>query len=154
LDLTRAPVDLSLLAREVAQEIREAEPEGQVEVVIHTGLRAVGDRVLLRAALANLFGNAWKFTSKRTSARIELGKVRGETGETIFFVKDNGTGFEMKGAEKLFGAFQRLHGQGDFPGTGVGLATVQRIVARHGGQIWAEGHPNQGATLFFTLAEN
>jgi signal transduction histidine kinase len=150
-DLNRAPVDLGLLAQAVAQEIREAEPHRQVELVIHSGLRAVADRVLLRAVLANLLGNAWKFTSKCSNAHIEVGKMTGDGAETIFFVKDNGAGFEMKDAKKLFSAFQRLHAQDEFPGTGVGLATVQRIIARHGGQIWAESHPGQGATFFFTL---
>ena len=150
-DLKRAPVDLSLLAQEVTQELQEAQPDRQVELVIHGGLRAVGDRVLLRAVLANLLGNAWKFTSKRANARIEMDKTIGDAGTTVFFVKDNGAGFEMKSAEKLFSAFQRLHSQDEFPGTGVGLATVQRIIARHGGQIWAKSHPGQGATFFFTL---
>jgi signal transduction histidine kinase len=151
-DLNRAPVNLSSLAHEIAQEIREAQPGRQVELVIHNGLHAVGDAVLLRAVLANLLGNAWKFTSKRANARIEVGKrADGHAGETVFFVKDNGAGFEMKNAEKLFSAFQRLHSQDEFPGTGVGLATVQRIIARHGGQIWAESHPGNGATFFFNL---
>jgi len=118
--------------------------------VIPTGLHADEDRVLLRAVLTNLFGNAWKFTSKRTNARIEIGRTI-DGSETVFFVKDNGAGFEMKSAEKLFTAFQRLHRQDEFSGTGVGLATVQRIIAGHGGQISAEGHPGQGATFFFTL---
>jgi light-regulated signal transduction histidine kinase (bacteriophytochrome) len=150
-DLQRAPVDLSALAEEVALEIRESEPGRSAEFVIHSGLWAVGDSVLLRAVLANLLGNAWKFTSKRADARIEVGKTREERGETAFFVKDNGAGFDMKSAEKLFGVFQRLHRQDEFPGTGVGLATVQRVIARHGGRIWAESQPRQGATFFFML---
>ena len=150
-DLNREPVDLGLLAEAVAQEIREAEPDRHVELVIHKGLRAVGDRVLLRAVLTNLLGNAWKFTARRINARVEVGKVSDAASGTVFFVKDNGAGFDMKSAEKLFGAFRRLHKQEEFPGTGVGLATVQRIIARHGGRIWAESYPDKGATLFFTL---
>ncbi len=150
-DLERAPIDLTALAGEVAQEIRDAEPRRSAEFVIQSGMRATGDGVLLRAALANLLGNAWKFTSKRADARIELGATKGERREIIFFVKDNGAGFEMKSADKLFSAFQRLHKQDDFPGTGVGLATVQRIIAKHGGRVWAEGVPGQGATFFFTI---
>ncbi len=151
-ELHRAPVDLSALAAEIASEIREAEPGRTVEFVIHRGLQTDGDSVLLRAVLANLLANAWKFTSKRADARIEVGKKILETRETVFFVKDNGAGFEMKSAERLFSAFQRLHKQDEFPGTGVGLSTVQRIIARHGGRIWAESRPGQGATFFFTLS--
>jgi signal transduction histidine kinase len=150
-DLKREPIDLSSLAEAVAQQFREAEPERSVELVIHNGLRAVGDMVLLRAVLTNLLGNAWKFTSKCTNARVEVGKTSDGAGGTAFFVRDNGAGFDMKSAEQLFGAFRRLHRQEEFPGTGVGLATVQRIIARHGGRIWAESHPGQGATFFFTL---
>lgn len=150
-DLQSAPVDLSALAEDVACEFRQAEPERPVELVIHSGLHAIGDAVLLRAVLVNLLSNAWKFTSKRADSRIEVGKTQGEPGGTAFFVRDNGAGFEMKSAEKLFGVFQRLHRQDEFPGTGVGLATVQRIIARHGGRIWAKSSPGRGATFFFTL---
>jgi signal transduction histidine kinase len=150
-DLHREPVNLSALAEEVAREIRESEPERSVELLIHRDLRVVGDATLLRGVLANLLGNAWKFTSKRADARIEVGKTREERGETILYVQDNGAGFEMKSAKKLFGVFQRLHSQDEFPGTGVGLATVQRIISKHGGRIWAESQPGQGATFFFTL---
>jgi signal transduction histidine kinase len=150
-DLKRSPVDLSSLAEDVIKEIRRPQPERQVEVVIPKGLSAVGDSTLLRAVLTNLLSNAWKFTSKQTPARIEMGKVPGQSGKTIFFVKDNGAGFEMKQARNLFRPFQRLHEQAEFPGTGVGLATVQRIIARHGGEIWAESEPGHGATFFFSL---
>jgi signal transduction histidine kinase len=155
-DLKHSMVDLSLLAEEVMKEIQRPQPERQVEVVIPRGLRTVGDQTLLRAVLTNLLSNAWKFTSKQPHARIEIGKMPGQTrpgqgSKTVFFVKDNGAGFEMKQAENLFRPFQRLHGQEEFPGTGVGLATVQRIIARHGGEIWAESHPGQGATFFFSL---
>ena len=150
-EINRIPFDLSALAEEVLREIRESAPDRPAEIVVERGLRVVADRVLMRAALTNLAGNAWKFSSKCPSTRIEIGARKGESRETVFFVKDNGAGFEMKHADKLFGAFQRLHRQQEFPGTGVGLATVQRIIARHGGRIWAESQPNQGATFFFTL---
>jgi signal transduction histidine kinase len=150
-DLVRSPVDLSALASEVAAEIRENEPGRSAEWIIHPGLHASGDRVLLRAVLANLLGNAWKFTSKKASPCIEVGKTQDEGSEVMFFVRDNGAGFAMEYADKLFSAFQRLHAQREFPGTGIGLATVQRIITKHGGRIWAESRPNEGATFFFTL---
>lgn len=150
-DLNRTRVDLTVLAEEVMKELRRLQPERQIELVIPKGLRAVGDATLLRAVLNNLLGNAWKFTSKQAQARIELGKKTGPGGKSVFFVRDNGAGFEMKQAHNLFRAFQRFHQQDDFPGTGVGLATVQRIVVRHGGEIWAESEPGRGATFFFSL---
>lgn len=149
-ELKRVPIDLTVLAEEVAREIREREPKRSAELVIDREMRVVGDKTLIRAALTNLIGNAWKFTSKSAAPRIEIGKQNDEF-ETIFFVRDNGAGFDMKHAAKLFGAFERLHKQEEFPGTGVGLATVQRIISKHDGRIWAEGRPNQGATFFFTL---
>jgi signal transduction histidine kinase len=144
------PIDLTALAEEVAREIQEREPKRSVEFVIDGEMRVVGDRPLIRAVVTNLIGNAWKFTSKSAGPRIEIGKQSDEC-ETIFFVRDNGAGFDMKKAEKLFGAFERLHKQEEFPGTGVGLATVKRIISKHGGRVWAEARPNQGATFFFTL---
>jgi signal transduction histidine kinase len=151
-DLTRVPVDLSRLAEEVAQEIRESAPDRTADIVVQNGLETVGDRILLRVVLTNLIGNAWKFTSRVAEPRIEIGRTRSESGQTVFFVKDNGAGFEMKYAQRLFGVFQRLHGEHEFAGTGIGLATVHRIVARHGGRIWAESTPGQGATFWFALA--
>jgi signal transduction histidine kinase len=150
-DLNRAAVDLSVLAEEVMKEVRRTQLERDVEVVIAKDLSAIGDVPLLRAVLTNLLSNAWKFTSKQSPARIEFGKRPSGSGKGLFFVKDNGAGFEMKQAKKLFHPFQRLHDQAEFPGTGVGLATVQRIVARHGGEIWAESEPGKGATFFFSL---
>jgi light-regulated signal transduction histidine kinase (bacteriophytochrome) len=150
-EIEREPVDMSALAEDVLREIREAEPNRSAEFVIQTGLRAMGDRVLLRAALVNLAGNAWKFTAKCQEARIEIGKTGDGPGEPAFFVKDNGAGFDMREAQKLFSAFGRLHKKEEFPGTGIGLATVQRIISKHGGRIWAQGRPNEGATFFFTL---
>ncbi len=146
--MERAPVDLGRLAEDVVRELREASPARRVEVIVQPGLRVLGDRVLLRALLANLLGNAWKFTSRREDARIEVGE---RPTDGVLFVRDNGAGFDMSYAKKLFGPFQRLHSQDEFPGTGVGLATVERIVSRHGGRIWAEGAKGAGAAFFFTL---
>jgi PAS domain S-box-containing protein len=145
-----ARVDLSALAGEIAVELRETQPERQVEFVIAEGLVANGDARLLRLVLENLLGNAWKFTSKHPRARIEFGAAQIE-GKTTYFVHDDGAGFDMAYADKLFGAFQRLHSATEFEGTGVGLATVQRIIHRHGGQVWAEAELDRGATFYFTL---
>jgi len=150
-EVERTEVNLSALASEVVAELREGEPHRTVEVSVAEGLTARGDRRLLRLVLQNLIGNAWKFTGPVKGARIELGSLPGEGGEAVFFVRDNGVGFDMKYADKLFGAFQRLYRREEFPGEGVGLATVQRIVARHGGRVWAEAEPGAGATFFFTL---
>jgi len=150
-DLQREAVDLTRLAREVERDLRGLAPDRRVDVAVAEGLSCVGDPTLLRAALANLIGNAWKFTSKRDEARIEVGKSGEEDGAPVFFVLDNGAGFNMEYAEKLFGVFQRLHSQEEFPGTGVGLATVQRIIRKHGGRIWAKSRPNEGAVFYFTL---
>jgi signal transduction histidine kinase len=150
-ELQRATVDVSEIAQQVVAELRAREPQRKVEVHVWDGMQASADGRLLRAALENLIGNAWKFTSKAGAARIEVGAVR--DGERCsFFVRDNGAGFDMAYASKLFGAFQRLHTAGEFQGTGIGLATVQRIVHRHGGRIWAEAAPGRGAVFSFTLA--
>src|SRR5262249_40351115 len=117
------------------------------------GLQVVGDPALIRAMMTNLLRNAWKFTSKCATTRIEVGRTVSKSGEPAFFVRDNGVGFEMEQAQKLFGVFQRLHDKDQYPGSGIGLATVQRIVARHNGRIWAEGRPSMGATFYFTLPE-
>jgi len=145
------PVDLSALAHEVVAELTASSPERSVSIRIAPGLRADMDARLARALLTNLLANAWKFTSKTSAPEIEVGVVkRGELD--AFFVRDNGAGFDMAFASKLFAPFQRLHGPGEFPGTGVGLATVQRIVQRHGGRIWADGVVGGGATFQFHLA--
>jgi PAS domain S-box-containing protein len=148
-DMARDDVDLSALAREVVGRLGEASPGRSVEVTIEDGLTARADARLMGVALDNLLGNAWKFTSRRADARIELG--RSPDGERPFYVRDNGAGFDMAYAAKLFVAFQRLHKQSDFEGTGIGLATAQRVVHRHGGRIWAEAEVDRGATFYFTL---
>ena len=127
-------------------------PSVAAEVIIAPGLKAGGDPGLLRIVLENLLGNAWKFTARTPEPKIEVGST-GFIGPEMFFVRDNGAGFDMAHADRLFGAFQRLHSEADFPGTGIGLATVRRIIARHGGQVWAQGKVNEGATICFTLPE-
>jgi PAS domain S-box-containing protein len=144
-ELKREPVTLSGLARVILADLQKRDPERQVTVAIEPNLSADCDPRLLQVALENLLGNSWKFTSKKPSASISFGRVGG-----AFYVKDDGAGFEMDYANKLFGAFQRLHGKHEFEGTGIGLATVQRIVHRHGGRIWAESEPGKGATFHFT----
>jgi PAS domain S-box-containing protein len=146
-------VDLSLLARKVEQACPEREPERQVQLHIQDGLIAHGDTRLLLAVMQNLLGNAWKFSARQEQARINVGRDTGADGQPRYFVKDNGAGFDMAHAEKLFGTFERLHSQAEFSGTGVGLATVQRVIQRHGGRVWAESHVNEGATFYFTLGQ-
>ena len=148
--LTRQMVDLSALAREIAAEIEKSQPDRRVRLVIADGLAVRGDPRLLRVLLENLLGNAFKFTQKEREATIEFGAVTRDGG-VAYYVRDNGVGFDEAYATKLFGAFQRLHGSEEFEGTGIGLATVQRIVQRHGGKAWAEGAVGKGATFFFTL---
>ena len=143
-------VDLSRMAREIMAALQERQPERRVAIVIQPGLKARGDPGLLRTAMENLLGNAWKYTGRTAEARIEVGSESTQTG-TVFHVRDNGAGFDMRYAAKLFSAFQRLHHPSEFEGTGVGLATVQRIIHRHGGRIWAQSSPGQGATFLFTL---
>jgi PAS domain S-box-containing protein len=145
-------VDISALACSVAEGLRKAQPGRQIELRIESGLKTMADPGLLRAVLENLLSNAWKFTSKLVSARIEFGQAPAN-GSLAFFVRDNGAGFDPAYADRLFGAFQRLHAMSEFPGTGIGLATVQRIVHRHGGRIWAESAVDHGATFYFTLSD-
>jgi signal transduction histidine kinase len=154
--LERERVDLAQLARDLAEELpaQRGMREGprKVDFVIAEHVVVEGDRTLLRLVLQNLLANAYKFTSRVPTARIEFGTT-GAQGRTVYFVRDNGAGFDMRFADKLFGLFQRFHSQSEFPGTGVGLATVQRIVRKHGGRIWAESEPGKGATFYFTLWE-
>jgi PAS domain S-box-containing protein len=149
-ELELEPVDLSLVARSITDRLRENDPQRQVDIVIAEGARAQGDRRLLEVVLQNLLANAWKFTRKQPQARIEFGREEGDE-KPVFFVRDNGAGFDMSYSDKLFAPFQRLHGQEEFEGHGIGLATVQRVINRHGGRIWAEGEIGKGATFSFTL---
>jgi light-regulated signal transduction histidine kinase (bacteriophytochrome) len=149
-EIHAVPVDLTRLAEKILTEFQRNHPERTIRFRITPNLNAHGDARLLQVVLENLLNNAWKYTSRQEQAEIEFG-ARQEDGRTIFFVHDNGAGFDMAYAGKLFGAFQRLHGMTEFPGTGIGLATVQRIIHRHGGRIWAEGVVDGGATFFFTL---
>ncbi|AYQ27666.1 MULTISPECIES: PAS domain S-box protein [unclassified Polaromonas] len=147
------PVDLSTLATAVLDGLREREPARQARIQVEPGLKGVGDPRLLKQVFDNLLGNAWKFSAKQPLTDITFGHEINPAGETVYFVRDKGAGFDMAYAEKLFGAFQRLHSLSEFAGTGIGLATVQRIVARHGGRVWAQSAPGQGATFYFTLGE-
>jgi PAS domain S-box-containing protein len=149
-ELKRVRTDLSAIAEAIVQELRSESPERRVSVSIHPGMSCLADPSLIRIALYNLIGNAWKFTSRRADARIEFGALI-QRNRTVYYVRDNGAGFDMEHAGKLFGAFQRLHSPREFEGTGVGLATVSRIVDRHGGTVWAESVIDQGATFYFTL---
>lgn len=149
-EIRREPVDLSALARAVAADLQKAQPERQVNFRIADAVIAEGDPRLLRVVLVNLLGNAWKFTANRPSATIEFSMSRSD-GRPAYVVRDDGAGFDMAYAGRLFGAFQRLHGPSEFEGTGIGLATVQRIIHRHGGRVWAEGEVGKGATFSFTL---
>ena len=143
-------VDLGALAQNIAAELQNVDRRRQVEFTIAAGLLAKGDARLLRVVLENLLRNAWKFTGKNSTAKIEVGVDR-QNGQPVYFVRDDGAGFDMAYAEKLFGAFQRLHSSTEFQGTGIGLATVQRVIRRHGGRVWAESKVGQGATFYFTL---
>jgi PAS domain S-box-containing protein len=150
----RQKVDLSAMALEIVEQLRQAQPGRTATCHIAPGIEAEGDSGLLRAALENLLGNAWKYTSRQAHAEIRFEATPDERGQCVYSVRDNGAGFDMRYAAKLFLPFQRLHHPDDFPGTGIGLATVQRIVRRHGGRIWAEAAPGRGASFNFTLAES
>lgn len=148
--MQRGELDLSAMARSIAEGLQKEEPGRRVEFVIADGLVAEGDSRLMRVAMENLLGNAWKYTSKHDYARIEFGSEK-LNGRPVYFIRDDGAGFDPRYADRLFGAFQRLHGMTEFPGTGVGLATVQRIIHRHGGTVRAEAEVEKGATFYFTL---
>lgn len=149
-ELQRETVDLAALATQIVTRLRETAPQREVEAVIASELKASGDERLLRMTLEHLLANAWKFTSKKGRARIEVGSEQQAEG-VVFFVRDDGAGFDPEYAGKLFGAFQRLHSVSEFSGLGIGLALVQRIIGRHGGRVWAEAAVEKGATIYFTL---
>jgi hypothetical protein len=150
-ELTRQKVSLSAMAQDIVSRLAASDPERKVEWQIGGGVEAEGDPVLLRVVMENLLSNAWKYTMKCPSARITFGASPQADGSPAYVVRDNGAGFSMEWADRLFQPFRRLHSQHEFPGSGIGLATVQRIVRRHGGRIWAEGAVGQGATFRFTL---
>jgi light-regulated signal transduction histidine kinase (bacteriophytochrome) len=149
-ELTARPIDLSQIAAEAAAAVRERHPTREVQLEVAPGMTVNADPRLLRIALENLLSNAWKYTARCPQARVSIGTQAGEHGP-VYFVRDNGVGFDMKYADKLFVPFQRLHPETEFPGNGIGLVTVQRIVARHGGRIWADARLDEGATFYFTL---
>jgi light-regulated signal transduction histidine kinase (bacteriophytochrome) len=151
-ELHRAPIDLAAIARVVFARLQRDHPDRRVELVIPTKIGVVGDARLLELALENLLGNAWKFTRERTLAHIEFGETS-QDSRTVYFVRDDGAGFDMNFVGKLFAVFQRLHTVREFEGTGVGLANVERVIHRHGGRIWADGAVGRGATFYFTLGE-
>jgi signal transduction histidine kinase len=144
-------VDLSALARSIVSNLTQTEEKRKVEFTVEDGLQVYADPGLMRVALENLLGNAWKFTAKLEVAHIQFGTATVRTAPAAFFVRDDGAGFDPAYSERLFGAFQRLHATTEFPGTGVGLATVLRIIHRHGGKIWAESAVGKGACFYFTL---
>jgi signal transduction histidine kinase len=148
-EIVREPVDVSALAQAIADDLRQSAPERCVEIVIADGLKINADAKLVRIALENLLGNAWKFTGKTPAAKIEIGQAERD-GEHAIFIRDNGAGFSMDYAHKLFSPFQRLHGASEFEGSGIGLATVQRIAHRHSGRVWAEGEEGRGASFYFS----
>jgi signal transduction histidine kinase len=149
-DMIMQNIDLSALSMTIIDELKKSQPHHHVDISIKSNLLARGDESLLKIALTNLLSNAWKYTSKALQPRIEFGQLVNDS-ETVFFIRDNGAGFPMEHINKLFKPFQRLHPEQEFTGTGIGLATVKRVISRHGGRIWAEGESGKGATFFFTL---
>jgi signal transduction histidine kinase len=150
-ELTCERFDLAVRARQIVERLRQRFPEREIAVHIDSEMPCSGDPRLLAVVMENLVENAWKFTARTEHPRISIGSRPGPDGQAIFFVKDNGAGFDMAYADKLFNAFQRLHSNTDFEGTGIGLATVHRIVSRHGGRVWAHGRPGEGASFEFSL---
>jgi signal transduction histidine kinase len=150
-EIHKERVDMSALARSVAAELQQREPDRQVDLLVRPDVVVFGDPVLLQSVMFNLLENAWKFTAKHPRARIEFGEFE-KNGTPVYFVRDDGAGFDMASSQKLFQAFQRLHSNSEFAGNGVGLATVGRIVKRHGGRVWAEGAVERGATFYFSLS--
>jgi light-regulated signal transduction histidine kinase (bacteriophytochrome) len=146
-----ARIDMRALAQEVFDELAAAEPDRKIQLDLHPLPPGLGTQAMIRQVWINLIGNAIKFTKDREIAVIDIGAVEDESGGTVYYIKDNGVGFDMRYVDKLFGVFQRLHTQQEFTGTGVGLALVQRIIQRHGGRVWAEAEVNHGATFYFTL---
>jgi light-regulated signal transduction histidine kinase (bacteriophytochrome) len=149
-DMNRQDLDLSALALEIERELRQADPERRIEFTVETRMRIHADPGLTRILLENLLGNAWKFTSRNAGASIHVGRQSDE-GDNAFFVRDNGAGFDMQFAHRMFSAFQRLHRADEFEGTGIGLSIVQRVADKHGGRVWAEGEVDAGATFYFAL---
>ncbi|HYA12789.1 MAG TPA: ATP-binding protein, partial [Syntrophales bacterium] len=149
-DMRHEQVDISAMAVSIVKRLQDAEPDREVEFIVQPDLTVFGDAQLLDVMMANLLGNAWKFTGKKPSAHIEFGRAETD-GQSVYFIRDNGIGFDMSHTGKLFGAFQRMHKASEFPGSGVGLATVQRIIHRHGGRVWAEAEVEKGTTVYFTL---
>ncbi len=154
LEIRRGEVDLSSLAREIIDDLRALIPDRNVRFEAEPGIKATGDQTLLRILLVNLLQNAWKYTGPRDDARIELGVAENGSDAPTYHVRDNGIGFDNADSEKIFEAFERLHTRAEFAGTGLGLATVERIVTRHGGRVWAEGTPGEGAVFRFTLGSS
>jgi signal transduction histidine kinase len=149
-ELQREPVDIYQVCRRVGDLLAKSDPDRNVEFTVEHGLVAEGDARLIEILVENLLGNAWKFTTRTTLPRVECGSLQ-KDGQTTFYVKDNGAGFDEAHAQRLFTPFQRLHSSVEFPGTGIGLATVSRIVDRHGGRVWAQGQVDRGATVYWTL---
>jgi len=149
-EINKTDINLSGLGREIIEELSKASPERKVEISIQPGMKAAGDSKLLRIALLNLLGNAWKYTGKNPSAKIEFA-CREDEKQPVFYIRDNGVGFDMGHYEKLFTPFMRLHSDDQFTGTGIGLATVRRIILKHGGKIWAQSEAGKGAIFSFTL---
>jgi light-regulated signal transduction histidine kinase (bacteriophytochrome) len=152
-EIAMESVNLSQLASRICTQLQQSQPERRVEFIIQPEVMVQGDSYLLQILLDNLLSNAWKFSSKQAQAQIEFGVTPTDGGRSVYFVRDDGAGFDMAYTSKLFSPFQRLHGMQEFPGNGIGLATVQRIVHRHGGRVWADGTVGHGATFYFTLVE-